>query len=132
MGKIDGENVKRVKKIVSQHGWLKISDYGNYTARNIWLLVQHMDSDVRFQEEILVKMERLLPDEVLKPDYALLYDRVHVNKGELQKYGSQGSCINGRWKPKPMIDPSLVDQRRAEMDLSTMKEYEDLMNGFCN
>jgi len=35
-------------------------------------------------------------------DFELRIDRVLVNSGELQKYASQVSAVDGRWQAKPM------------------------------
>jgi len=47
-------------------------------------------------------------------DFALRIDRVLVNSGELQKYGSQVSAVDGRWQAKPMPAPEQVDQHRPD------------------
>lgn len=133
LAKIDGENAKKIKAIIQKIGWPKVSEYGEYTARNTWLLVQHMDSDVHFQESVLLKMEVLLKSsEVNKSDYALLYDRVKINRGHPQLYGSQGDCVGKEWKPKEMVDPKNVDKRRKEMDLQPISEYQQMFKNICH
>jgi hypothetical protein len=134
LAKVDPQNARRVKAMVKKYGWPLISEFGEHTAHDAWLLVQHMDADVHFQEEILSKMTALLPEEeCAKPDYALLYDRVQVNSGKSQLYGSQGQCVghDHLWKPKPISNPDTVDQRRAEMGLQSMAEYEQLFKDKC-
>lgn len=132
LARIDSENAKRMKVIVRQIGWPTISEYGEYTARNAWLLVQHMDADVEFQEKVLSMMKDLLSkNEVIRPDYALLYDRVQVNSGKLQLYGSQGECKGNEWQPKPVQSPDQLDERRKEMGLPTMEEYKKMFKDVC-
>lgn len=129
LGKIDETNARKIKAIVAKHGWPTISEYGEYTSQNAWLLVQHMDNDVDFQELILKKLEDLWQkNEIKKANYAYLYDRVQVNRGRLQRYGSQGTCVGDKWEPKPMEAPEEVDKRRAEMEMSTMAEYKKMFN----
>lgn len=130
---IDLQNAKKVKEIYKQHGWPKISDYGKYTARNMWLLVQHMDHDVSFQEQVLKEMQDLLREnEVIKADYAYLKDRVLVNQKQEQIYGTQGDCKKeGGWEPKPITDINNLEKRRKEMDLPTMEEYKAMFKDIC-
>lgn len=132
LAKIDSQNAKKIKVIIKNYGWPKISEFGEYTARNTWLLVQHMDSDVQFQAKILAQMKDLLDsNEVINADYALLFDRVQVNSGKLQLYGSQGGCVGKEWQPKPIESPEGVDQRRIEMGLPSMAEYKQMLKDVC-
>lgn len=132
LAKIDSHNAKKIKVIIKNYGWPRISEFGEYTARNTWLLVQHMDSDVEFQTKILWHMKPLLDaNEAIKADYALLFDRVQVNKGKLQLYGSQGGCVGKEWQPKPIENPEEVDRRRKEMGLPPMEEYKQMFKDVC-
>ena len=134
LGRVDIQNARRMKFIVKKYGWPIISEFGEHTAHDAWLLVQHMDADVQFQENILSRMTELLPKgECIKADYALLYDRVQVNTGKAQLYGSQGQCVghDHLWRPKPISNPETVDQRRAEMGLEPMAEYEQVFRDKC-
>jgi hypothetical protein len=59
--------------------------------QNAWLLVQHMDGNVKFQTWFL---------NYIKPEseeYKLLVDRIAVNKGEPQKYNTQNIFKPKRW-----------------------------------
>ncbi len=132
LARIDSENAIKIKTIIKKYGWPKISDYGKYTARNTWLLIQHMDTDVAFQEKILLQMKSLLPKgEVIKSDYAYLVDRVQVNHGKLQIYGTQGDCVGKRWQPKPIENIKDLDLRRSEMELPSMEEYQKMFKDIC-
>jgi hypothetical protein len=131
LAKIDGANKIAIKEIIKIHGWPKISEYGQPAAQNVWLLVQHMDDDVAYQEESLALMKDLLPDEVDRGNYAYLVDRVRVNEGGLQVYGSQGACNGKSWEPKPMEDPENLEKRRAEMGLPSREDYKKLFLDAC-
>jgi len=133
LGKIDATNAVQIKKIIAEWGWPTISDFGAYTAKNVWLLVQHMDDDKEFQSLCLQKMGKLLSkNEVNKIDYGYLYDRVQVNGGKPQKYGTQGECVGkGEWKPKPLENEAKLDQLRADMGMPSMKEYKKVIQENC-
>ena len=53
-------NYKKIKSIYEDIGYPSISRYGKENSYNYWLLVQHCDNDVVFQENVLNKMKKLL------------------------------------------------------------------------
>lgn len=62
---------------------------------------------------------------VRRKHYAYLYDRVAVNTGRMQRYGTQPTwqCEDdGSMQLKPLEDPARVNDRRAEMGLNTVEE----------
>lgn len=130
MADVDHENTAFLKWVVDQHGWPTISRDGSSAAANAWLLVQHADADPAFQLKALRLMEPLLANgEVDKGNYAYLYDRVMVNVGQKQKYGTQMmSCEHGKRIPQPIEDEAGLAMRRAEMGLPPMAEYLKLMD----
>ena len=113
-----------IKEIISEHGGITISKFGEVTSRNAWLLVQHMDWNVSFQEEYLHLMLDDLGD-YYPPNIAYLTDRVFVNRGKPQVYATQFQNFpkEGKYRPFPTVDPKLVNQRRAEVGLETLEEY---------
>jgi len=122
---VDAANLPKIKQIVADHGGLPgAGQVGADGVTAAWLLVQHADTDPRFQSEVL---DGILPmvksGEVSAHDFALLTDRVLVNAGKPQRYGSQLMAINGQWQPKPMEAPEQVDQRRAELEQMPLADY---------
>jgi len=113
-----------IKEIISEHGGITISKFGEKTSRNAWLLVQHMDWNVSFQEEYLYIM---LDDFVdyYPANIAYLTDRVFVNKGKPQVYATQFQNFpkEGKYRPFPTINPKEVNERRAEVGLEPLEEY---------
>ncbi len=61
--------------------------------------------------------------EVSSREFALLTDRVLVNAGKPQRYGSQLAAIGGSWQPKAMEAPEQVDQRRASIGQMPLADY---------
>jgi len=125
---IDRRNTRRMKEIVAQIGWPTVSKVGESGVHNAWLLVQHADHDVVFQEECLALMKKESSGEVDITDIAYLEDRVRVNKGQQQLYGTQFTEKGGQRVPKPVEDESEVNTRRKEMGLDTIEEYTAHMN----
>lgn len=119
---VDKKNTERMKEIVEKIGWPSISKVGREASEAAWLLVQHADHDVEFQSQCLSLMQRLPVGDVSLQDVALLTDRIRVNKGLSQIYGTQFRQIDGKHVPKDIEDMGNVDKRRAEMGLDTLDE----------
>jgi hypothetical protein len=121
----DEKNVGRMREIVGRWGWPTRSVVGDGTATSLWLLAQHADRDVAFQRQVLAEMEALIGRrEVRAQDLAYLRDRVAVNSGSRQRYGTQGGCAGpGRWEPHALQSPTTVDEDRREMGLGPLADY---------
>lgn len=129
---VDVANTRVMKSLTQRHGWITIDAFGEQAADDAWLLVQHADHDPAFQRDVLARMEPLLDTgAVSRKNYAYLYDRVQINAGALQRYGTQGGCEGGAWHPGPLEDPDRVDARRTSVDLPPMAEYQALFVDVC-
>ena len=123
--KADMVHLRQMKRIVSKYGWPTRKLVGKRASHLAWLLVQHADNDVRFQEYCLKLIkETMKDDEVTKKQVAFLTDRVLVNKGMSQIYGTQFYVDkNGKIIPKPIFNFPHLDDRRKIMGLGSFKEY---------
>ena len=118
-----------MKQHVAEYGWPLSRMVGADGARAAWLLVQHADHDVAFQRKCLDLMLALPEKDQASPgDVAYLTDRVLVNEGLEQVYGTQFHVQEGERQPRPIREPGKVDERRASVGLSTLKEYAEFMN----
>ncbi len=129
MSDVDKRNTERMKAIVAKFGWPTKGMVGSDGTRAAWLLVQHADHDVAFQRQCLtLLLQHKDSGEVKLPNIAYLTDRVAVNEGKPQTYGTQFHVVEGVRQPRPMHDPDTVDARRKSMELSTLKEYAEFMD----
>ena len=119
---IDEAHNSRIKRIVAEHGFPTESLVGREAMSAFWLLIQHQDYDLKLQEEALKKCD-FIPNE-----RALLTDRVLINKGEKQVYGTQTRRIPTGFEPFPIEDEAHVDKRRESVGLGTLKEYLEERN----
>jgi hypothetical protein len=121
---LDKRNTERMKGIVEKIGWPTVSKVGSDASRMSWLLVQHADHDVEFQNKCLELMRMESEGEVSKIDVAYLEDRLRVNEGRSQLYGTQFYGEGDAYGPRPIEDPEHVDQRRKEIGLDSMDDYK--------
>jgi hypothetical protein len=115
----------RLKALVKENGWPRLSTVGTEASQAAWLLVQHADAERGWQREALALMEGLLPaNEIKYANVAYLSDRIDIADHLPQKYGTQGHCVApGLWEPFSLYDPARVDQRRAAMKLPPLADY---------
>ncbi len=127
----DSLNYLELKSIVEKHGFPGFDLVGKNGSHNFWLMIQHQDRNTDFQIEVLTLMKKQVDvDNANKNDYAYLVDRVRVNTGKLQVYGTQMTINEDRtsYMPKPVEDPDNLNKRRLEMNLSPIETYIDIMN----
>ena len=126
---IDRKHTARMKEIVAQIGWPRISKFGEDACTHAWLLVQHADHELVFQRECLELMEALPAEEVRPSNLAFLMDRVLMNEGKSQRYGSQlRKNTEGKYVPYDLEDPETVDERRRSVGLEPLELYVEHLN----
>lgn len=110
--------------MVPPEGWFKKSVYGEQAAGAAFLIIQH--SDLENWRRFVPVLEPLVAQgEVDGQSYGLMYDRLAINEGRPQRYGTQMTCKDGRWVVDKLEDPERVDERRSAMNFpGTMAEYE--------
>ena len=74
-------------------------------------------------------MERSPKGTVPRSHIAYLTDRVAVNEGRPQRYGTQFTLVDGKMVPQPIENLDELDERRADMGLQSMAEYTQHMEG---
>ncbi|MGD9591833.1 MAG: DUF6624 domain-containing protein [Candidatus Berkiella sp.] len=125
--KMDQFHTDKMKEILLEHKWITISKFGEETANNAWLLIQHADHDPFFQAGCLYVMSNLDAKEYNLKNYAYLYDRVALKFQEIgmkQKFGTQVQLENGEITLLPYEGTiNEVEQRRKEVNLESLDEY---------
>ena len=129
----DYSRTARLKEIVEVHGWPTYDLVGEDAASAAWLVAQHADFDVAFQDEALGLLRRAVQDGQADPtELAYLDDRVQVNLGRPQTYGSQVRCQAGAPAPAtPLRDPAGVDDLRRGVGLGTLEAYYGELSMMC-
>lgn len=122
MKAVHEKNNHRIHEIINQYGWPGFTLVGEDGSKAGWLIVQHAVLDPAFQERCLVLLEQAVDDHEASPwMYALLLDRVLVQQGKKQIYGSQHYVDEqDKLVPYPMDDPDNVDMRRQKVGLEPL------------
>lgn len=117
-----------VESMFDKYGFLGFDKIGKDGSNHFWLLVQHCDKYPEFQIKVLKAMNKEVKrGNADSNNYAYLYDRVKVNAGEKQLFGTQVTYetgTTGRAIPKNGLTDSLnVDRLRKEYGLKPLKSY---------
>jgi hypothetical protein len=129
--KTDSLNELAAKEIVSRYGFPGYDRVGEKGSEHFWAIVQHCDDDVEFQQKILLLMKNeLKKNNASKRNYAYLTDRVLVNKGQKQIYGTQChlNSKTKKWEPLPLKDPAHINALRKSVGLESLADYLKSMN----
>jgi hypothetical protein len=121
-----------VEKIFHKYGFLGFNKVGKDGSHNFWLIIQHCGKYPEFQKKMLKSMDKEVKKGNANPnDFAYLYDRVKVNAGEKQLFGTQviyETKTTGRAVPKVgLVDSANVDRLRKKYNLEPLKEYLNSM-----
>ena len=122
---------KRAEKMLDKYGFIGYDLAGKEGSRNFWLIVQHSDHNPGFQNEALEKMEIEVKKENAEPSsFGLLVDRVKLNTGEKQIYGTQVAydTVTGQAYPRKLADSANVNQRRKSLGLEPLEIYLNRMS----
>jgi hypothetical protein len=116
---VDRDNTARLRTLVLEVGWIAPDRFGETTAREAWLIVQH-SGDLPLMLAALEGLDR----ERQGSSYALLFDRIQTTLGRPQRFGSQLTAgPDGQLALSPIEDPDNVDARRAAVGLEPLSAY---------
>lgn len=115
----DSLNLVRVGEILSQYGFPRKEQVGDFGNQAVWLVFQHADLD--YQKRFLPQLEVAVSHGDIAPVFlALLRDRIDVREGRPQRYGTQ---IDGKGNLAPLLDASRVNQWRQEVGLPAIEQF---------
>lgn len=122
----DSLDLLRVMAILDSAGWLGPDEVGATASQALFLVLQHADTKPAIQAEYLPVMREAVAEGKARPDeLAMLEDRVAVNHGRPQIYGSQIGWKDGKGYVKPMEDEEHVNERRVAVGLEPLEKYAE-------
>lgn len=117
---------KRLNEIFDTHGFVGFDIVGEEGSMHFWLMTQHSDHNPDFQNKVLEKMKIEVENGNASPsNYGLLVDRVKINVGENQLFGTQVTynMNTGQAYPKNLEDSIEVNNRRKTIGLESIEVY---------
>lgn len=124
MKKADDTNADKIQDIIDRAGWLGSDKVGYYGNQTYFLAIQHVE-DTIVQKRYLPVLRKAVKEGRAEPwQYAFLQDRLLMNQGKPQIYGTQKIISADPEKSYliPLQDPENVDELRAEVGLGPLQE----------
>jgi len=123
-----------LKKIITEKGWPGKAAVGQRAASAAFIVAQHANHDLAFQEACLTLMSAAMSaGDVDRSDVAYLIDRIARAHGRPQRYGTQLTWEAKALKPQELEDAVRVDEYRRSMGLPPLSEYiedaADILSG---
>ncbi len=120
----DAKNLSRVTELLDKFGWLGTDDVGRKGNQALFLVIQHGDTATR-KKYLPLMREATERGKAAVSELALLEDRVLLDEGKNQRYGSQVKFDpdNGTYELYPIDDESGVNERRQDMGLAPLEDY---------
>jgi hypothetical protein len=124
MGDKDSVNLVKVEAILNLYGWLGADAVGPTGNMTLYLVIQHADKDTRAKYLPMMR-DAVKEGRADASDLALMEDRVALEAGKKQLYGSQlaQDTQAGKYYFRPIEDEPNVNNRRATMGLEPLEYY---------
>lgn len=109
-----------IDSIYQKYGWLSKSEVGPNASMAQFLVIQHsnLESQLKREDRIKDTVQKCL----IEPEvYALLLDRISVQQGEKQLYGTQLTSDSLTYLP--VKDEKNLNQRRLDFGLLPIETY---------
>lgn len=120
---VDQNNLAAIEQILEKCGMPTIETAGEKGMSAIWLVIQHASAEKR-TEYFPMLLKAAQNGDLERQDIALMQDRMLMDAGKPQLYGSQ-ILMNedGTYELHKLKEPEKVDARRAIMGLGPLSEY---------
>lgn len=118
-----------IESIYNEYGYPGYDLVETEGEQAFWLMAQHADFDVDFQDAILSALKAEVDKGNANPRHlGLLTDRIRLNRGLEQIYGTQVTYNDlGQAIPKPLEDSASVNFRRKKLGFEPLEEYLNYM-----
>lgn len=128
---VDEQNRERLKEIFKEYGFPTKELVGKDVMHGIFLMIQHGDGDKEWQKSQLTNIEEAVnKGDMSRHTYAYLYDRIKVNAGEKQLYGTQFAKVNPIKKIAKLADTEdleNLDTRRRKVGMMPITMYKKII-----
>ncbi len=120
---LDLANLAAVEQILEKCGMPSIQTAGDKGMSAIWLVIQHASAEKRKQYFPML-LEASKKGDLERQDIALMQDRMLMDDGQPQLYGSQITMNeDGEYELYDLKNPEGVDARRQIMGMGPLSEY---------
>lgn len=127
----DERNRERLKEIIAKYGFPTKKMVGKDAMNGVFFMIQHADGENAWQKSQLTNIKNAVKmGDLDSQSYAYLYDRIKINSGEKQLYGTQFAnvdAVNNIVELDKTEDIDNLDKRRMEIGMMPIEMYKKLM-----
>lgn len=127
---LDLKNQEIIDNILSQYGWPdRMLFKSTEEMQTIFLVIKH--ADIAFQAKHFPLLQKASnTNQLPKGAVAILHDKILVNRGEMQRYGTQIKIdeTSGEAVFYPIEDEINLNIRRLAVGLPPIEEYAKMFN----
>lgn len=116
------ENEDQLLELLDKYGWPTTSEVTEYAAAGAALIINHASHELRSMYFPMLE-EAFKKGEAQALRYAKMKDRLLVEDGKEQRYGTQLKFEGNNRVPHRIEDPEHVDERRAAIGLGPLSVY---------
>ena len=129
MEEVHRKNAARLRELIELYGWAAEDIAGKDGAEAAWLIAQHSIGEPDFQRQVLELLRACISENRVPAWHgAYLEDRIAIQEGRLQRYGTQWmqDPVDGRFRPLSLADADHVNEWRREVGLGPMQPIPEL------
>ena len=116
------ENIEKLIELLDKNGWPTASQVTEYAAAGAALIINHTNYKIR--SKYFPMLEKAFKKGEAQPlRYAKMRDRLLIEEGKEQLYGTQWKFKNSKRVPHPILNAKYVDKRREEIGLGPLSVY---------
>ena len=127
----DERNRERLKEIIAKYGFPTKKMVGKDAMNGVFFMIQHADGENAWQKSQLTNIKNAVKmGDLDSQSFAYLYDRIKINSGEKQLYGTQFAnvdAVNNIVELDKTEDIDNLDKRRMEIGMMPIEMYKKLM-----
>jgi len=117
------KNTNDLCAIVKQYGWPTRDLVGDEGSRAAFFLLRNSSTSELQRDLLPVIIAAVKKGEITKAAFATYIDRLRLNAGLKQIFGTQATILNDFLVLFPITDETHVDARRKQYDLPPLREY---------
>jgi len=117
------QNSSELCSIIKQNGWPTRDLVGEEGARSAFFILRNSATSDLQRDLLPVIIAAVKKGEISKGSFAAYIDRLRVNAGLKQIFGTQATILNNFLVLFPITDEPHVDARRKQFELPPLKEY---------
>jgi hypothetical protein len=128
---INNIHTQTLKEIVTLYGWPSKKQIGEKGIKAAFILIKH-SNDLAFQQDMLPLIIQSYIDKegIAGQDVAQFTDNISIKLGKKQVFGTQAKLIDGKVVFAPIQNMETVDPLRAQMGMSSLLEYKQILKAF--